>query len=369
MARHNLFAPHACSAKLKEWKALNGIQVDFCCIQAENELPSNDDELNNKDLFPINLLFYTNAAISTSKFKPPSTTGSNKEDTLTQSQMQKKSADKADLIASQKTEIDGLIKFDVMDIHPISSLPSCTRLLSSIWSYLRKHLPNGILLKHKSRICVNGKEQSFGHIYWETYAPIASWVTIWMQSFPRIFSYRMKAMLRHFWETKSQNTQQKNLTFTQPHLIQQILSDVGVSSNSNGKETPADTILHDDPNGPEQTQTWNYHSMIGKLNYLVHNTRPNISMAVHQCAQYHSAPRALHDLAVKHIARYLLSTQDKGIKLHPTTNLSPDMHVDADFVGRWHKEYSELRNSIVSLTGYIISFCGCPVTWCSKLQS
>jgi hypothetical protein len=104
---------------------------------------------------------------------------SNKEDVLTQSQMLKAS-DSQCFIQSQNNEIAGLEKFDVMDIHPISSLPKSAKLLSSIWSYRRKHSPNGTLLKHKSRIWVYGKEQAFGQDYWETYAPIASWATIRM---------------------------------------------------------------------------------------------------------------------------------------------------------------------------------------------
>ena len=46
-----------------------------------------------------------------------------------------------------------------------------------------------------------------------------------------------------------------------------------------------------------------------------------------------------------------------------------DMFVDADFAGRWHKEYAELRDSVLSRTGFVITFCGCPVTWSSKLQT
>jgi len=38
-------------------------------------------------------------------------------------------------------------------------------------------------------------------------------------------------------------------------------------------------------------------------------------------------------------------------------------------IGRWHKDYTELRDSVLSRTGYVIQFCGCPVTWASKLQS
>jgi hypothetical protein len=94
-----------------------------------------------------------------------------------QSQMLK-TPDKEAFIGSQVSEIDGLNKFDVMDLHPVAHLPPCARLLSFIWSYQQKRLPNGALLKYKSRLCVNGKEQSFGCDYWETYAPMASWATI-----------------------------------------------------------------------------------------------------------------------------------------------------------------------------------------------
>jgi hypothetical protein len=45
------------------------------------------------------------------------------------------------------------------------------------------------------------------------------------------------------------------------------------------------------------------------------------------------------------------------------------MFVDADFAGRWHREYSHLRDSTLSRTGYVITFCGCPISWASKLQS
>jgi hypothetical protein len=71
-----------------------------------------------------------------------------------------------------------LLKFDVMDLHPISTLPPKAQLLHAIWSYRQKWLPSGVLLKYKSRICVNGKEQVFGQDYWDTYAPVASWATI-----------------------------------------------------------------------------------------------------------------------------------------------------------------------------------------------
>jgi len=45
------------------------------------------------------------------------------------------------------------------------------------------------------------------------------------------------------------------------------------------------------------------------------------------------------------------------------------MFVNADFAGMWHREYSELRECALSRTGYVITHCGCPVHWASKLQS
>jgi hypothetical protein len=91
------------------------------------------------------------------------------------------------------------------------------------------------------------------------------------------------------------------IAFTLPGLIDQIIRDVGVTEQSKGKDTPVDSILHPDLDGPPRVEAWNYCSVLGKLNYLAKNTRPDISMAVHQCARFCLAPRALHELAVKRI--------------------------------------------------------------------
>jgi hypothetical protein len=45
------------------------------------------------------------------------------------------------------------------------------------------------------------------------------------------------------------------------------------------------------------------------------------------------------------------------------------MYVDADFAGTWHKEYAHLRESVLSRTGYVILYHGCPIHWGSKLQT
>jgi hypothetical protein len=160
----------------------------------------------------------------------------------------------------------------------------------------------------------------------------------------------------------------KMISLSQPGLIEQVIKDVGLDEHSKGKSTPADSNLYADKDGLPRREQWNYRSVIGKLNYIANNTRPDISMAVHQCARFCSAPKAIHELAIKRIIRYLHATKDKGIILRPTTNFSLDMIVDSDFAGMWHKEHAELFDNVLSRTGYIITFYGCPISWCSKLQ-
>lgn len=71
-------------------------------------------------------------------------------------------------------------------------------------------------------------------------------------------------------------------------------------------------------------------------------------MSVHQCARFCSHPKALHKLAIKRIAHYFLATKDKGLILCPTKMMSLHVYVDANFAGHWHKEYSHLRDSVLS---------------------
>lgn len=135
----------------------------------------------------------------------------------------------------------------------------------------------------------------------------------------------------------TKDTSSKTVSLRQPSLIDQVIKDVGLDPFRKGKDTPCDAILHPDINEPPRQENWNYRSVIGKLNYIANNTRPDISMAVHQCARYSSNPKALHELAVKFIIHYLHVTRNKGLILKPTKDFSLNMFVDADFSGMWHK--------------------------------
>jgi hypothetical protein len=98
----------------------------------------------------------------------------NKADTLKQSQMLKASNSTA-FIASQPKEISGLQNLGVFDIKPIAEKPPEAHWLSYIWNFHRKRNPMGDILKHKSRLCVDGSQQEFGWDYCDVYALIVSW--------------------------------------------------------------------------------------------------------------------------------------------------------------------------------------------------
>jgi hypothetical protein len=73
------------------------------------------------------------------------------------------------------------------------------------------------------------------------------------------------------------------------------MHDVRFDTFSKGKDTPADSILYTGPNGPARQEYWNYRSFLGKLNYNMSHTCPDISMVVHQCAQFCFSSKAIHD--------------------------------------------------------------------------
>ena len=60
---------------------------------------------------------------------------------------------------------------------------------------------------------------------------------------------------------------------------------------------------------------------------------------------------------------------DKGMFLKPSTALTLDCHVDADFAGLYGFEHDQDPVCVKSRTGYLITFMNCPLLWASKLQT
>ena len=116
------------------------------------------------------------------------------------------------------------------------------------------------------------------------------------------------------------------MEWSQPTLIESILKDLGLvdvktKNQPTTRTTPSLTTViltsHEGEPDHDETKSFNYRQVIGKLLYLEKSTRPDIACAVHQCARFSANPKTKHAEAVKRIGRYLLATKDKGLIINP----------------------------------------------------
>ena len=50
--------------------------------------------------------------------------------------------------------------------------------LLMIWTFKRKRHPDGSLSKYKARLCVHGGQEQHGIHFWDTFAPVVSWMSV-----------------------------------------------------------------------------------------------------------------------------------------------------------------------------------------------
>jgi len=172
-------------------------------------------------------------------------------------------------------------------------------------------------------------------------------------------------------------TQRENGEFemAQPFLINRILSlldleDNGYDTSTNGRLTPAAAqVLNKDLDGKPRKKEWAYRTAVGMLSYLQTNSRPDISMAVHQTARFCNNPMLSHEQAISRIGRYLRHTRNRGIIFKPDKKKGLECFVDADFAGGWNQNDPDDASNLMSRTGFVIKYANCPIYWSSKLQT
>ncbi|KAL7533931.1 hypothetical protein ACHAXR_010147 [Thalassiosira sp. AJA248-18] len=106
------------------------------------------------------------------------------------------------------------------------------------------------------------------------------------------------------------------------------------------------------------------------LTYLQANSRPEISMSVHQTARFCNDPKLSHEKAIKRLSRYLMHTNKEGIVYNPDTSKGLECYVDADFAGGYSPETGHDADNLLSRTvGMVIMYANCPIYWRSSLQT
>ena len=150
--------------------------------------------------------------------------------------------------------------------------------------------------------------------------------------------------------------------FTQRALIDAIIDDVNIG-NSYTKPVPAKVSLqlHAFHDSPKFERNFNYHSAVGKLNYLSQTTRPDTLYVVHQAAKY-SSPKLKHGEAIIYIVKYLKATRHFGLCFKPDASKGFQCYCNADFAGNWNKEFSTTDPSTdKSRSSWIVFYAACPI--------
>ena len=89
----------------------------------------------------------------------------------------------------------------------------------------------------------------------------------------------------------------------QPFLIERIIEFIesGCLTKLNEKQSITSvgkTLLHKYLMGVPRKYGWNYRTAEGMIGYLQQNTRPEISMANHQCARFLNKAMRSHEQAI-----------------------------------------------------------------------
>ena len=131
--------------------------------------------------------------------------------------------------------------------------------------------------------------------------------------------------------TKNQNG---GVWIGQPVYTQDILEKFGMS-NAKPVSTPVDTSMKlvkatDDSDEVDQGL---YQSAVGSLLYLSSRTRPDITYAVSNVAQFSTKPNRQHWTAVKRIMRYLRGTSNFGLLYTKEESKECVGYSDADWAG------------------------------------
>jgi len=89
-----------------------------------------------------------------------------------------------------------------------------------------------------------------------------------------------------------QRIEDGKIKISQPHLANQISNDLGFRENTKRKKIPAASskVLVRHQSSKKFDNSFNYRSVIGKINYYEKCTRPDISYQAHQCARFVDSP-------------------------------------------------------------------------------
>ena len=106
-----------------------------------------------------------------------------------------------------------------------------------------------------------------------------------------------------------------------------------------------------------------YRSITGCLSYLVNMTRPDLAFAYSQLSKFVQYPGVKHLEAAERVLQYVRATYDQGI-----TYFDPGSAMKNKLVGWVDSDFGSDVDSRKSMTGFLMSLNGGPISWKSSRQ-
>ena len=166
-----------------------------------------------------------------------------------------------------------------------------------------------------------------------------------------------------------------SVTMSQPHKLAQIAELAGVvredgTVRSRDTPLPKGTVFPkiDAEKFPltaedrEAAKTLHYRGVIGTMLHVSCWTAPEVAFSLGQLARHANNPRKIHFDAVRHLAEYMYTRRDIGLRYVRGQPLNLVCFADADFA---EGDPDTMR----SVSGWVIQKSGCAIAWNSQLQS
>jgi hypothetical protein len=114
-------------------------------------------------------------------------------------------------------------------------------------------------------------------------------------------------------------------------------------------------------------QRW-YLSILACTIYFVSWTRPDLAFAVSKLCKYMHNPGREHIVALKRLLRYLKGTASYGLK-YDFSAAASTAGAQLGVYGYYDAAHADCLDTMRSTLAYVFFFCGCPISWHTKLHS
>jgi hypothetical protein len=170
----------------------------------------------------------------------------------------------------------------------------------------------------------------------------------------------------------TRNRKQGTITLSQENYINILLADYPPKADREVRSpykwddmTAKSEGMDDTPLGKEDHST--YRSIVGQLLWISIVTRPDLTHVVSLLTRYVSAPLQYHMDAAYRVLQYLSHHREGCLQFrrNPTQRKTKTL----DFAVWTDSDWADERGDRKSITGYVSTLNGCPITWKSKKQS